>query len=299
VKKAAPFIAKSVVFFIKIWPYLMKALIQVQLVFERVPSEVTSGVTGFFMCFFGGVFPATIAAGEAWRLCGGVEAIRSLQVIGKELQQFAIESEKDDQKDEDHDGIADVDEINSTQLFERKALLAMKCCDPVAVNKALSLLFTGWIGVLANLKVQFARTVTLGASIGEMLTKVSLVFAAPIVEPFVPREHRKWVPIIIQWICKAIGVSLAWWVQRIQSGFHSAIRGGKMFGESLVNTLHKRGLLQSSPEETYIDEIVGWILAAIGFLWQLKYGFALPFVFRLFLFPLEIVEWYIVWEVMT
>ena len=26
------------------------------------------------MCFFGGIFPATIAAAEAWNLCGGPEA---------------------------------------------------------------------------------------------------------------------------------------------------------------------------------------------------------------------------------
>eukprot|EP00812_Abedinium_dasypus_P011438 NODE_4996_length_621_cov_242.840989.p1 GENE.NODE_4996_length_621_cov_242.840989~~NODE_4996_length_621_cov_242.840989.p1 ORF type:complete len:117 (+),score=42.29 NODE_4996_length_621_cov_242.840989:3-353(+) len=112
-------------------------------------------------------------------------------------------------------------------------------------------------------------------------------------------EHRKWIPIILQWGCKMIGISIAWWIQKLLSAAHSAARGGKMFGTQLVIEAHKRGYMKKGPEESNIDEIVGWSIAALGFLWQLAYGFHLPFILRIFTFPFEILEGLIVWEVMT
>eukprot|EP00812_Abedinium_dasypus_P000747 NODE_1088_length_1244_cov_153.222035.p1 GENE.NODE_1088_length_1244_cov_153.222035~~NODE_1088_length_1244_cov_153.222035.p1 ORF type:complete len:183 (+),score=57.80 NODE_1088_length_1244_cov_153.222035:487-1035(+) len=181
-------------------------------------------------------------------------------------------------------------------------MMAMKVIDPVELNQAVAGLFQGWVGVIATLKVEFARTVTLGASIGEMLFKPCHDYIVPAVEkafPSLNEEHRKWLPIILQWACKAIAVSIAWWIQRVLSAAHSSLRGGKMFGAQLVHEGYKRGLLKKDEKDSNFDEIIGWALAVVGFLWQFMYGFHLPMLLRLFTFPAEILEGFITWEVMT
>ena len=47
------------------------------------------------------------------------------------------------------------------------------------------------------------------------------------------------------------------------------------------------------PNDSVLDEIVGFLIAAQGFFFQLTQGFILPFPFNLVLLPLSIVEWLI------
>merc|ERR1711957_725314 len=109
------------------------------------------------MCFFGGVFPATIAAYEAWRTCGGSVAIADLQKLYGEFTKVKDLNKKDDEKDEDGDGIADVNQVDAKQLMQRKVGVVLSAVQPEVVSGALTGLYTGWIGVLAILKIQFAK----------------------------------------------------------------------------------------------------------------------------------------------
>ena len=47
------------------------------------------------------------------------------------------------------------------------------------------------------------------------------------------------------------------------------------------------------PDESYLDEAVGYSLAAVGFLFQIFNGFSLPFPLNLIFLPLTIVEWFL------
>lgn len=82
------------------------------------------------------------------------------------VQEF---SALDDQVDEDGDGIADVDQIDSKALLMRKTNLALTKVDPGKIDKAMGGLYLSWIAIIATLKVQFARTITLALSIADML----------------------------------------------------------------------------------------------------------------------------------
>merc|ERR1712217_947757 len=80
-------------------------------------------------------------------------------------------------------------------------------------------------------------------------------------EPFlvgiVPEEYKKWVPVLLQWICKAVAISAAWWIQRVISAFHSAIRGGHMVGKHVVDYLKEAQILTYSSEQWYLDKRSG------------------------------------------
>ena len=130
------------------------------------------------------------------------------------------------------------------------------------------------------------------------------------------RADRKWIPVLVNWVCKTFGMLVAWTVQRILSAAHSAMRGGFMASRHLFKFLAERNgkkfnaedtcvpgvaasLCVSTPHPTtlcccrYLDEVVGFALAGLGFYTQLKLGFGLPFLVSFILFPVSCLEYVI------
>ncbi|CAJ1401481.1 unnamed protein product [Effrenium voratum] len=64
-----------------------------------------------------------------------------------------------------------------------------------------------------------------------------------------------------------------------------------------VDFLHEKGYLEVEHKDTYIDEAIGWSIAALGFLTQLACGFQLPWFLNFFLWPIQLLEATIVWTV--
>merc|ERR1712032_689567 len=173
---------------------------------------------------------------------------------------------------------------------------------PAKVNSALGGLYMSWIAVIAVLKVQFARTVTLALTISEQLQKPCEKYVEPALTSATPDEYQKWVPIVVGWICKWIAITIAWWVQRILCAWATAMRGGLMAARHLMKYLREHNInpgnmIPENHEDTYIDEVVGWSLAGVGFMWQLTGGFSLPFPLNVLFFPLNIVEGIIQWSI--
>jgi len=297
VQKAAPILAKLMVFCIIATPYVLKAVKKIDEVMHKLPLHLFRALIGLVICFFGGVFPLTIAAVEAWKACGGDEAVKAIKELRHEFTRCQEAFDKDDQVDADGDGVADVNQITGKELMERKLKIALKVVKPETVSTQVTLLYTGWIGVVATLKIQFAKTIALGAAIGQRLYEPTQKYLEPTLLAMCPEEYVQWVPYIVKWGCKAIAVYIAWWIQRIISAFHSAIRGGLMCGKELVIFANDKGWIQATEDETYLDEIVGWGLAAFGFMTQMMLGFSVPFPLSLFMWPLYMVEAFIAWTI--
>ena len=60
----------------------------------------------------------------------------------------------------------------------RLALLAVR--DPHKLSIAVGSLYTAWLAVIATLRVNFAKTVTLGVSMAEMLDGPALRYGLPV-----------------------------------------------------------------------------------------------------------------------
>ena len=58
------------------------------------------------------------------------------------------------------------------------------------------------LAVLASLKLRFARSLTLGATLGEVLQKQVDRHVTPVVQEVVPEEGKKWVPVVFGWAGK-------------------------------------------------------------------------------------------------
>lgn len=296
VKQAAPYLATAIVYTMIAMPYIVEAFSKVQAFVASLPEKIVYASLGFAVCFFGGIFPATIAAVEAWRLCGGSEAANCCRLLYAEWLKVQAANKEDNEKDKDGDGKPDLNNLTPQELVVRKAQVVLTAVEPETISHGVVGLYTGWIGVLAILKHKFAKTVTLGERIGEQLYRPARQFE-PALSELVPEEYRKWVPVGVRWSCKFFAMSVAWWMQRVISAVHSAVRGGLLFGKYLVEFLHEKQIVSFGPDQAYLDEAIGWIVAAVGLLFQISLGFYVPFPLSLVLWPVQLVEAFIVWSV--
>jgi len=79
----------------------------------------------------------------------------------------------------------------------------------------------------------------------------------------------------------------------VQSGTHE-VSHKQGLDKEYLKTWYPDGL---NHKETMLDEFVGWGLAALGFLFQISFGFHLPFPFNIVLFPLTVTEHSIRWMI--
>ena len=86
-------------------------------------------------------------------------------------------------------------------------------------------------------------------------------------------------------------------MQEVVSAMHLALFGGLLFSRSILRWARRQGYALPAAEDTVLDEVAGYAVAALGFYYQYAWGFALPFPLSLLFFPLGWIEWYIRWAV--
>jgi hypothetical protein len=245
---------------------------------------------GLVMCFFGGNYMTLIAALEAYRQIGLDSQVKLVKELQEDWVKFSAANKVDDAKDDDGDGVADVLQITPQALATRKTLLFLKTVDPSRMSHALGGLQSGMMAVIATLKLQFAKSVTLGSAIGDILLKPINKLAIPVIETSLPLEYKKWAGPSITFIVKSVAVTIAWFVARTISAYHSAIRGGNMFTSCILEYLQFMGYLKSVNLDMH-PEIIGYIVAGCGLWWQLSMGFTLPFPLNIIMLPFTLLEY--------
>lgn len=192
-------------------------------------------------------------------------------------------------------------EVFGADTTASRALFFLQNVDPQRFTTAIVGLNAGVVAVVATLKVQFAKTITLGAALGKAIDGPAKVLLLPLVEMALPKPYKKWADILVTYSVKSFAISIAWTLRRVMSSFHSAIRGGLMFSTNLLSYLTDMGYLSKAHSESfmvkYLDKILGYSFALLGLWFQLTYGFALPFPLNVILFPFTILEYMLVWLV--
>jgi hypothetical protein len=308
--KAAPFIAKFLEILNFVYPFLVQAYEGAWKLYEACkPYHIDSlgpAFFGFFLAFFGGHFVVLIATVEAFRTCGWDRMHSHLTVIYNDIMKVKAASAGADKKEDGLDGIPDGKQISTDDLVLRKFELFLTEVDPTSLSGAISGLNAGFIAMLAVLRVKFAKTITLGATIGEALANNIQPFLVPPMNDLFQPKYHKWVIPCIQYSCKTIGISVAFFIQRIISAFHSAIRGGQIFTQGIlqyalfVPSLKKYldkdndGKPDIEPgSKPFIAISLG--VSVLGFLFQLTCGFSLFFPLNILLFPFSVLEYLMTW----
>jgi hypothetical protein len=243
-------------------------------------------VVGLLMMTFGGTFAATIAAVEAFRQIAWKDTKVNMAVLYKqyEIAEAAAKKDEDAHPREGEDSDAAV---------RRRAMVVFKAVDPDLISTAAGAIWSGLFAVVCALRVKFAHAVALGVAIGDMTTGVVHRHGEPILKELVGPSLHKWVPVISRWLCRSFSVMLAWFLQRIIITFHSALRGSNMFVDGCVQVALDRKIIkegQLPPRESARYHGVTYVFAALGFLWQLRAGFGLPFPLNMVLLPFTMLE---------
>lgn len=259
-------------------------------------------IIGCLLCFFGGMYPTLFAAFQAAKHSGLMTLKQSIIDLSDEALVITEESKKDDKQDFDSDGVSDVNEIDSKEYILRKTKLILTKMNPVKVDNALNRMYTVWIAVIATLKIKFARTIALSLVISDFLARPAKIYVTPHIQHAVPKEYQRWVPVIISWITKSVGMSVAWFLQTIISAVTSAIDGGLIMSRSLLKICVEKemnfgGLIPKDYSKTHIDETIAYAFATMGFIFQTYHWFDMPFPFNILFFPVGIAEYYIRWTV--
>jgi len=253
------------------------------------PEAIVQMFTGFMLIFFGGFFIVSVALVEAFKQGGSETMFENMAILSQQIKAVQAANEHDDQRDDDGDGIPDVKQITKDQLAQRKLRLALNAMDPFIVQAALANLWTATLSACASVKLQFARTIALGVSIGNYLNRPVMRYLVPLIEAFTDKTYHKWYPAVAAYICRMIGASLAFQIQRILSTVSTAVRGGHMLIDGFADFCETRGLTYLS--EGYIDDILAWALVGVGIYSQIFLFTYLPFIIKLLFFPAFITEW--------
>ncbi|KAJ1635499.1 hypothetical protein T492DRAFT_965793 [Pavlovales sp. CCMP2436] len=267
-------------------------------VWMMLPKTLAMVVYGVGLCFFGGTFVVAIAGMEAFYAAGWRRAYYSALYVYDESRQVGYALELDDYEDADKDGIADVDQITSDMLVQRKTLLAFTTVKkPDELQTAFANVWAAYLAVLATLKFQFARTTAFAIAMAQSLQFLFLKIFGPPLSYLLPEKMHHWVPVIIDTVVNVIALFVAWFIQQVISAVVSGLRGGMLASRATLSFTNDRGWSNIDETTSLIDETAGLLLAAAGIYFQLANGFVIPFPFILIIWPVVVVEWYLRWQV--
>jgi len=120
IKATAPMLSVSLVVAYSFIPVAVLACKVAAMAWSMVPANLATAVVGFSLAFVGGCFPVLLASVEAAKLCGLNEAGVAVEALVDDAKRVMAKSAEDDLVDDDHDGIADVNQITGSQLIVRK-----------------------------------------------------------------------------------------------------------------------------------------------------------------------------------
>ena len=211
IKTFAPVIAAVVVVFEVTAPYLIMLYYFFQACWrwaDKHGGQPIKICVGLFMCFCGGAFPAVITAVEAYRQIGFEPTKRALKVLFDDFKKVQEAHKKDDQDDSNRDGKADVDSLTAGELVERKVLLFLRTSDPEQTSRAMSAITSGFLAVLASLKIKFAQAIVVGGAIGDVLRPPVRRAMEPFLKKALTDDYHKWIRPGLNYACKLVAVSI-------------------------------------------------------------------------------------------
>ena len=208
---AQPLIVKVFQGLLFIAPWYKFAYGQVAHYLSYLPKHALYMVFGVALCFFGGTYVASIAAIEAFRQLGWEKVYAEICIVQAQWAKVEKANAKDDERDDDGDGIADVDQMEGAQLAQRKLALVMTTIDqPERLQEAVGALFTAYLAVLATLRLEFARTTAFALGIVEMAKFPIIRVLSPLVVAALGEDLAHWTRTLIETSLTFIAVVFAW-----------------------------------------------------------------------------------------
>ena len=183
---AGPVIVSGATIIQQCIPYLIIIYEQVLILIKELEpyhlDKLVPTLIGLLLCFYGGTFFTIIAAVEAYRMTGYQTSLDALTLIHNDIQNFIKVSIEDDKVDADGDGKNDTSELTAQELVTRKSFLFLRTVDPEKLATALHGLQAGLLAVAATLKLQLAKSLTLGTALANIVEEPVNKYIKPSLE---------------------------------------------------------------------------------------------------------------------
>lgn len=159
------------------------------------PEDLFVVLYGLGLVFFGGVYMTLVASLEAAHQFGWDRIKAASHAFYQEWKNARAAFERDNQVDANFDGVADVDQLAAKDLAARRMMVLTRSVNPENISIALEGLTMATVAILATLRVRFAKAITLGTAIGEVLNKIFSPFTAQLLDFGLPEDYDKWIPV--------------------------------------------------------------------------------------------------------
>ena len=161
--------------------------------YEKLPSDLFQSLIGLGLAFCGGAYCTSIAAIEAFRMSGWETTRAYLLDIKEESATVWAAHDADNAKDADGNAKSDVVELLEKgeyfELLKRKlGVTAVAIKDPSKLALALGGVYTAWLAVQGTLRLEFAKTITLGLAIADLAQPTAQKLLIPPLTHVVPKE---------------------------------------------------------------------------------------------------------------
>ena len=167
--------------------------------YELLPKNLTIMAFGAALCYFGGKYTASIAAVEAFRTMGWDRARADIETLGADIDRVQAANLEDDAKDDDGDGVADVDQVSPAELMQRKLFLIMHTiAEPGRIQSAIGSVYVALLAVLATLRMEFAASTAIALGIVDIVKFPAVRMLSSPVLSLVGVELKHWVNPIIE-----------------------------------------------------------------------------------------------------
>jgi hypothetical protein len=284
-------------------------------IYRGLPMDAIVAQIGLVYCFAGGYYPTLFSSLQAAQHCGWNVMVQAIQDLTDEATRVAkalsledVQTAKYGFDDEDH---ASAKRQQLSRLFAQRTSIVMATLDPEKINQAAGALYTTWLGVSSVLEKEYARVITLSLTLAHYIERIATFVLAPPAYLCVQQRYHQWVPVVIGWGCKAAAMNIAWRIQRLLTAATSAMTGGLLFARAITRMLSKRGIrwfglipdVKDNHEATAFDEVIGFMLAAVGFYtqfetqWKSGFSFRVPFPLYLLTWPFDWAERWIQWQI--
>jgi hypothetical protein len=286
-------------------------------------------VVGLCLCFYGGTYVASLAAIEAFRNMGGERLLVDLLFVYGELKgihQANLKDEAEAAENPDDDNKT-TDELFADEKYaewaQKKVYMGLAVVkEPKRLESAIGSLWSAYIAVLATLRMQFAQVIAFALGMAETVKPLFERILMPVLKYVMDPTLHHWVPTIISSTLNLIAMWIAWIVISIVASVYSGLRGGRMFAIGLMGLIIEHDLVNKIPLERvknqisgwfeeekdpktgavtgykgYLDEVIGYSLAAFGIYSQISSGFSISFPLSIVLFPLSVIEWILRYQI--
>ena len=258
------------------------------------------------LVFFGGQFALTIMAIQAFNIAGASMIRSSLAQLRTSYYQ-AMEKLRNDPEakavfDANGDGMVELEEVgmavlttltNESKEKREKSMKMVSIClraiDPHKISEAFTGFIMGLMAVIATLRSNMAKCISVGAKIGEHISDLVKTRAQkPLYEKF--PQHKQWVDVGLQSSSTLVGVVFSLMLVKVVNAFNCALDGSRGLTNQLIRYAHSKGRLLSINETDRSVRAVVIGIAFVGVMTQLKAAFKCPWYLKLVLLPAVLSE---------